>query len=426
MPKGDQRVHGQVTDAGLRRRGLVALVVGNAFEFYDFMLYAMFAPVIARLFFPAGDPETSLLLALAGYGLGFVGRPIGALLIGHLADRRGRKPALLLSLSLMAAGTLLLALTPPHASLGVLAPALVVLARLLQGVSAGGEIGAASALMMAQAPAHRRGELLGWQIASQGAAALLATAVATAVHVFVPSPALDAWGWRLPFLAGLLIVPVGLMLRRGLHEAPPSPVPAVPIASLVRGHGRTMLLAVAMIAGGTVQMQLTTQYLPTYLQQRLHYPAGFSYLISAMVGLVLLAAPLAGRLGDRLRQRRHLLYAGYVLTLLLTWPAFAALMSGPGMAMAWSLLPFAAMTLLYCLSAATGLAVMLEGFPAPLRATALGVSYSLGVALFGGTTPMMVAWLTGHGGSVWAPAFYLMATSTLSALALWRYPQPVH
>lgn len=401
---------------------MAAVVSGTAFEFYDFMLYAMFAPVIARVFFPAGDPQNSLLLALAGYGLGFLARPLGAVLIGHIADRHGRKPALLLALGLMGAGTLLLALAPPYAVAGMGAPVLVVVARLLQGLSAGGEIGAASALLLEHGPARRRGELMGWQIASQGMAALMATAAAMLVHLCLPAAEVERWGWRLPFLAGLLIVPVGMALRGRLHEAPlPSPSRA-PLAALLRGHRRTLVLAIGLMAGGTVQMQLTTQYLPTYLQSRLHYPPVFSYLISALVGLLLLLAPLAGRLGDGLRRRRHLLYLACGLTMLLAVPAFAALVSGPGRGWGWALLPIGAMTLLYCLGTGTGLSVLLEGFPPALRATAMGVAYGGGLVLFGGATPFAVAWLTDASGAALMPAYYLMAAAMLSALALWFYP----
>lgn len=423
MLNGNQKVHEQIIDARGGCKGIAALVVGNAFEFYDFMLYAMFAPVIARLFFPASDPQNSLLLALAGYGLGFLARPAGAALIGHVADRHGRKPALLLSLGLMGVGTLLLAATPSHATLGVAAPVLVVIARLLQGLSAGGEIGAASALMMEQGPARRRGEMLGWQIASQGVAALAATGVATLMHLTLPSAELEAWGWRIPFVAGLLIVPVGLILRQGLQEPAIRPLPVMPLEILLRQHGRTLLLAILVIAGGTVQMQLMTQYMPTYLQSRLQYPPAFSYLVSALVGLVLLAAPVAGRLGDRLRRRRNLLYLGYALNLMLAVPAFVALTAGTGDGMLWSLLPIVAMTLVYCLSAGTGLVVMLEGFPPALRATALGVSYSVGVAVFGGTTPVAVAWLSGHEGGALAPGLYLMGAVVVSLVALRFYPE---
>lgn len=423
MQNGNIEIHRQVTPgAAPPGRTVAAVVLGSAFEFYDFMLYAMFAPVIARVFFPAGNPQNSLLLALAGYGLGFLARPAGAVLIGHIADRRGRKPALLLSLGLMGAGTLLLALVPPYAVIGVAAPVLVVAARLLQGLSAGGEIGAASALLLEHGPVRRRGELMGWQIASQGMAALVATGIAMLVHLSLPAAAVESWGWRLPFLAGLLIVPVGLLLRGRLHEAPlPSPSRA-PLAALLSGHRRTLLLAIGLMAGGTVQMQLTSQYLPTYLQSRLHYPPAFSYLISALVGLLLLLAPLAGRLGDGFRRRRHLLYVACGLTLLLTVPAFAALVSGPERGMAWALLPIGAMTLLYCLGTGTGLSVLLEGFPPALRATALGVAYGSGLVLFGGATPFAVAWLTDVSGSALMPAYYLMAASALSATALWFYP----
>lgn len=425
MQNGDGMMRRRAVPEGRRGwRTVCAVALGNAFEFYDFMLYAMFAPVIARVLFPAGNPRDSLLLALAGYGLGFLARPLGAVLIGHVADRRGRKPALLLSLGLMGVGTLLLALTPSHAAIGVAAPLLAVTARLLQGLSVGGELGAASALLLEQGDAKRSGELMGWQIASQGMGVLAATGIAMFVHLALPVAEVDRWGWRAPFLLGLLIVPTGMVLRGRLHEAPLRSASRLPFAELLRSHGRTLALTILLMAGGVVQMQLTTQYLPTYLQARLHYPPVFSYFASALVGLLLLLAPLAGWLGDRFRRRRHLLYIGFALTLLLALPTFAALIPGAERGMAWSLLPIGALTLLYCLIAGTGLSVLLEAFPPTLRATALGVAYGVGVAVFGGTTPLAVAWLVEASGSAWMPAYYLMAAFVLSAVALWLYPEP--
>nr|WP_257993464.1 MFS transporter [Cupriavidus pauculus] len=201
-----------------RHRAVIAAAIGNGLEIYDFTVYSFFAATIGRLFFPASSPMASLLLSFATFGAGFVMRPLGAVLIGSMADRRGRKAALTLTIGLMTAGTALIAFTPSYATIGVAATVLVVLGRLLQGLSAGGEVGAASALLMESATQDRRCFLVSWQAATQGAAALLGALTGAAVSATLSPEALQSWGWRVPFMVGLLIAPVGIYIRRHLEE----------------------------------------------------------------------------------------------------------------------------------------------------------------------------------------------------------------
>ncbi|EHP38146.1 major facilitator superfamily permease, partial [Cupriavidus basilensis OR16] len=200
------------------RRAIVAAAIGNGLEMYDFTVYSFFAATIGKLFFPSSSPLASLLLSFATFGAGFVMRPLGAVLIGNLADQRGRKAALTLTIVLMTAGTALIAFTPTHASIGVAATVLVVIGRLLQGLSAGGEIGAASALLLESASKRNRCFLVSWQAATQGGAALLGALTGAAVSALLSPDAMLEWGWRLPFMLGLLIAPVGMYIRRHLHE----------------------------------------------------------------------------------------------------------------------------------------------------------------------------------------------------------------
>src|ERR1700730_1802724 len=197
---------------------VVATVLGNALEFYDFTAYAFFAVIIGRAFFPAHDPFVSLLLSVAAFGVGFITRPVGGIVIGAYADRAGRKPAMMLSIGLMALGMVLLAATPSYASIGLAAPILVVLARLIQGVALGGEVGPATSYRLDASPPGNRGQYGAWQVASQGAAAALAGALGVALSLLLDTNDMQSWGWRIPFIVGIAIVPVGLIMRGQLQE----------------------------------------------------------------------------------------------------------------------------------------------------------------------------------------------------------------
>src|SRR6202795_3408857 len=197
---------------------VVATVLGNALEFYDFTAYAFFAVIIGRAFFPAQDPFVSLLLSVAAFGVGFITRPLGGIVIGAYADRAGRRPAMMLSIGLMAVGMVLLAATPSYATIGLAAPFLVVFARLVQGFALGGEIGPSTSYLLEAAPAGKRGQYGAWQIASQGAAAAFAGSLGVVLSWLLDADAMQSWGWRIPFLVGVAIVPMGLIMRGQLRE----------------------------------------------------------------------------------------------------------------------------------------------------------------------------------------------------------------
>ena len=199
-----------------RRRGVAAAVIGNTLEFYDFTTYAFFAVTIGKTFFPTGDAWISLLASVAIFGVGFVTRPIGGVFIGAYADQAGRKPAMILTIALMAVGMLMLALTPGYDTIGVAAPILVVLGRLIQGFALGGEVGPSTAYLIESAPAGKRGFYASWQLASQGIAILAAGTIGLILSLILSSAQMQLWGWRIPFLLGLLIIPVGLYIRRAM------------------------------------------------------------------------------------------------------------------------------------------------------------------------------------------------------------------
>ncbi|MEO7027252.1 MAG: MFS transporter, partial [Caulobacteraceae bacterium] len=257
--------------APISRRQVAAAVVGNALEFYDFTTYAYFAVQIGHAFFPGRSTFISLILSLATFGAGFILRPLGALVLGRLADRRGRRPAMIISFALMGVGIVGLAATPGYASWGPIAPVLVVTWRLIQGFALGGEVGPTTAYLVEAAPPHHRGLYAAWQGASQNLAAIAGGSVGVLLSAVLGEAALDAWGWRLAFAIGALILPIGLILRRDLPETLHRPEPAgahQPDRPQLRAHGRVIALGLALVAAATVATYAMT-YMTTYARQTL-------------------------------------------------------------------------------------------------------------------------------------------------------------
>ncbi|WP_322047616.1 MFS transporter [Paraburkholderia sp. J67] len=405
------------------RRAIVAAAIGNGLEMYDFTLYSFFAVTIGKLFFPAGSALTSLLLSFATFGVGFLMRPLGALLIGNLADRRGRKAALTLTIALMTAGTALIALTPSYASIGVSATILVVIGRLLQGLSAGGEVGAASALLMESGGKARRCFLVSWQAATQGGAALLGALSGVAVSAWLPPDALQAWGWRLPFLVGLLIAPVGFYIRRHLEETHVSEANSAfnGVRVVLREHARTLVLGTFLMTSSTSSMYVIVFYMPTYLVRTLHMPSVTAFAATCVSGFTMLVlAPLFGRFADRLPRRKPLLIANSLLSMLIVIPNFTLLSSGPGLPL--TMMCVAISGTLMSIGTGAGTAMMMEALPRHHRATGMSIMYSFGVTIFGGFAPLAVTWLISATGSRMAPAGYLLCASLISFTALLLYP----
>ena len=395
--------------------------IGNALEFYDFVIYSFFAGTIGALFFPAEDPTVQLLLSFATYGVGFLMRPLGGIVLGSYADRRGRKAATVLTLFLMALGTGMIGLAPTYAQLGVFGPMLILVGRLLQGFSAGGEIGASTTLLAEYAPPQERGFYGSWQLASQGAAILVAAGLAWTINTLLPPDEVKAWGWRVPFLLGIFIVPIGLWLRRALKEthaneddARTSEVSSLSLA--LRQHLGKIVAGVGIIVGGTASNAVIVLYMSTYAIRQLAMPATTALFAGVTAGLVtLIAAPIAGALSDRFG-RRKLIGISYLLIATLIYPAFILINAAPTLP---TLL--AVVVVLGALNAgggAPGIITIAELFPAEVRATGMSVVYALGVALFGGFGQFIVTWLIAVSGNPFAPAFYVIAccVATLTAL----------
>jgi MFS transporter, MHS family, proline/betaine transporter len=395
-------------------RAVFAATVGNMLEWYDFTIYAAFAVPISRSFFPTDSEVVSLLLGFATFGLGFVARPFGAAFLGGYADRRGRRYALSLTILLMALGTGIIALCPGYDRIGIAAPIVIVLARLIQGFSAGGEIGGAVSTLVEHAPPARRGLYASFQQMSQGGSTMLSGLVAMTIALLLPPDAILAWGWRLAFVVGLLIAPVGLYIRRELEDAPlfkaSNHGSEMPILLVLRDHWRTVLTGMLVVMLWTVS-QYIANYFPTFAVRELKVPLSQSYLGPLVVGAVLLFCPLVGILADRY-QRKRVMIVGALGLLVVAYPAFSYLIAAPTAEhLVATQIAVAVFMLIYTAPAS---AVLAELFPTPVRATGISLTYSLGVAVFGGFTPAIITALISWTAQPISVALYLMGAALIS------------
>ena len=399
---------------------VVATVLGNAIEFYDFTAYGFFAVIIGHVFFPSHDPFISLMLSVAVFGVGFVSRPLGGVVIGAYADRAGRKPAMMLSIGLMAVGMVLLAATPSYATIGLAAPILVVIARVVQGFALGGEVGPSTSYLLEAAPIGRRGRYGAWQIASQGAATTIAGLFGVLLSLWLSADALQSWGWRVVFLAGIAIVPIGLIMRSRLQDTINGGTQTVHttsrdvVAALLKHHLRPFLLALMLIISATVTNYVIA-YMTTYALSTLHMATAASMGATAVVGCcILLFALFGGWFSDFVGRKPVYLFSRLVLTAVV-YPAFVAINHHHTLS---------ALLLMTALLAAPhglgGVVLVLipECFPKSVRSAGLSIVYALGVAVFGGTTQFVVTWLIHATGNPLTPAWYLMGASVIGALAV--------
>ncbi|WP_175838897.1 MFS transporter [Burkholderia anthina] len=407
------------------RRMILATTVGNALEYYDFTVYGFLAFIIGKLFFPSFDPAGQLLLAVGTFGAGFVMRPLGGVVIGAYADRAGRKPAMVLTIFLMALGCGLIAVAPTYAAIGVAAPILIVVARSIQGFSAGGEFGASTTLLVEHARPRTRGYMASWQFASQGLGVLMA-ALTVAVLSFALTPeALERWGWRVPFALGMLIAPVGAYIRRRLEEThsgePVRPVAGGArrsgrVATLCRDHGRAVVVAIMVTMGGTGASYVVSFYMPTYAIRELGMSPAIALSAAALTGaLALVSAPFVGRWSDRVG-RKPLIVGGRIALMLLIYPAFAWLKTSPTPAVLFTVVGL--LTAVLAIQAVPSITILPEMFPESVRATGMSLVYSVGVAVFGGFAPFISTWLVHASGNKVAPAWYLIIVALVSMAGL--------
>jgi MHS family proline/betaine transporter-like MFS transporter len=400
-----------------RWRAVIAASIGNALEWFDFVVYGFFAVTMAKLFFPTGNDTVSLLLALGTFGVTFFMRPLGAIVLGSYADRHGRKAALTLSISMMMAGTAIIAITPTYSSIGLFAPILVVAARMVQGFSAGGEFGSATAFLAEQNP-QRRGFFASWQFASQGLTTILATGFGATLAGTLSADQMDTWGWRMPFIFGLLIGPVAYYIRRHIDETMEfrsTHASEAPLREALSDSKTKLLIALGTVVLSTVTMY-TILFMPTYATRQLGLPVSGGFLASLLTGAIQMALiPVVGALSDRYG-RLPITFAAAAAVLLTIYPMFAWLATAPTLQTLLIVQAIIGVLMAGYMGALP--ALMSELFPTRLRTTGLSISYSFGVAIFGGFAPFINAWMIEVTGSKLAPSFYLMLAAVISLAAL--------
>jgi MFS family permease len=415
----------------LTGRAILGATIGNMLEFYDFITYSFFAIQIGHTFFPSHSQFASLMLSLATFGAGFVTRPLGALVIGAYSDRVGRRPAMMLSFSMMGLAIIALALTPSYAAIGVAAPILVIVARMVQGFSLGGEVGPTTAYLMEAAAADKRGLSVSWQPASQQIAATAGALVGVGLSEVMTSTALDSYGWRIAFLIGAITLPFGLWIRSGLPETLHVLETGTAMAqaagkglSVMRAPVRIMILGLVILASGTI-ITYVTDYMTTYAENTLHVAADLAFATTVVSnGLGIVAALFGGWLADR-AGRWPIMVWPQLAALLLTYPVFLwivdtrsalALLGGLGILSLVGTIPYSAFYV-----------ALAEGLPKNVRGGTFATLYAVAIASFGGTAQLIVTWLIHATGNALAPAWYMLfATAVgLVAMTMMRETAPV-
>jgi len=404
-----------------RVRTILAPVMGNVLEWYDFAVYAFVASLIAKNFFPSSDPATALLASFAVFGVGFVARPLGSIVIGRIGDTRGRKAALLLTVYMMASGTLLLAILPTYATAGVIAPALLVLARLLQGFSAGGEWGGAISFIVEWAPERRRGLYGSLHLVGVVGGLLLGSGVAAVLNSVLTPDEMNEWGWRLPFIIGCIIGPFALWMRKSIDETPAFEKAAAsqegPIPMLQDGAGfKLAVKACGISVLSNVSFYILLFYMPTWVTSHLHVAASEA-LWANTIGLLLLAAltPVFGQISDLIGRKTVLLFS-CVFTLVVAYPAFNYLVSLSPATLRDLLLVQCVFSVLLAAIAGVLPTSLVEMFPTRNRTTWMSIGYGTSVTLFGGFAPFIAVWLIGKFDTPVAPVYYLVTAALLSGI----------
>lgn len=396
-------------------------------EWYDFVIYGLLAVYLSHVFFPQDDESTALLATLAVFGVSFVMRPLGGLLLGGLGDRRGRKPALLITAMLMAASTLAIGILPTYAEIGLLAPGLLLVARLAQGLSAGGEWGLANAFLLEMSPEGRRGFSTSFLSVTVSLGSGLASGVTALLVTVLSSENMHDWGWRLPFLLGGSLGMVALWLRHGLDETPvyrrlhAADAVAGPVLARIR---RPSLTVVGITLHWTVCYYIFLIYMPLFTQKHAGLSAAqATWSNTASLAAIVLFVPLIGRWSDRYG-RRPFLMCSCLLVLALVVPAMWIMVAFPSFAVVLGMqLLFALAIALY---SGPGPAAVAELFLTSDRSRWSSMSYAMAVAVFGGFAPFIAVWLTVTLDNPLAPAGYVIAAAAASLLVVTRMPETAH
>jgi MHS family proline/betaine transporter-like MFS transporter len=422
---------GIVQTSAIRRRAIISCAVGNFFELFDFVLYAFLAVPISQSFFPAGNDALALINTFITFGVGFLFRPLGAIVLGAYGDRHGRRAALVVTIGLMAAATGFTGLIPSYSQIGIWAPLALLICRCAQGFSTGGEWGGAAAFLVEYAAPGKRGLTGSWQ---QFSTQIGATAAALSAYLLASNlapEAFNSWGWRIPFVFGFLLGPIGYYLRTRVAETPAfertveaKNIAPAPLREAFSTHGREIVQAFVLSIIGIVANYTMLVFIQTFAVKSLHIDQG-SALLSVTIAntIVMVLTPLVGALSDRTGRRIPML-ACSALYLLLGYPLFRLVVDGSSFQTL--LLAQCIVAVIQSLYTGTIPSILAEMFPTRVRYSALSISYGFAVAIFGGFAPFIAQFLVNTTNSPVSPAFYVLAAALASLLAVISMKEPMN
>jgi MHS family proline/betaine transporter-like MFS transporter len=396
----------------LSRRSVVAVGIGNALEFYDFAIFAALTPVISQLFFPSQDPLAAVLSTFAVFAVGFLMRPVGAIVLGRLADRRGRKSAMVVAVTIMGGATVVVGLIPTYAQIGIWAPAILVVARMFQGFSVGGEFGTSATFLIEHAPANRRSLFGSIAFFSSTAGSVFGTFVVFVLTLLLTSD-MNSWGWRIPFLLGFPLLVLGFYMRYRIAESPEfqeikteEAQAKSPTLTVFKEHWRGMLVMIGVVIGFATASATVQAFLPSYVRTVVGLPPQEALAVVLIAGTIAIFFVLAfGALSDRFGGRTILILAA-VLTVLLPYPSLYIVgLGGFGPALAGLLIIWIPVTAF----GGAAPAVWADMFPTKVRVSGFGIAYGFGTAIFAGCAPFVSTWLVETTRNPLAPAWYMIA-----------------
>jgi MFS transporter, MHS family, proline/betaine transporter len=407
------------------RKILISSMIGNALEWYDFVLYVQFSTIISKLFFPSEDPLTSLLATFGVFAVGFVMRPLGGVLFGRIGDRFGRKSALIFSILMMAIPTALIGFIPTYDQIGVAAPIFLTLIRLLQGLALGGGFSGCMTFLVEHAPDNKRGIVGSSSMFSLGAGVLLGIVVSLGFSRLLPQEDFISWGWRLPFIVSLAIGMVAFYIRNNVNESPVylqakahGNLSKAPVSEVFKYHWKELLIAIGIYITVTVPFYTFTAFFSTYMQQNTDVTLHKALLINAIsIVIFMMAIPLSGYLSDKYGRKLVLSISALIIAVC-SYPVFLLLLEGGFVKPLIGQIIFGIALGLYMGPVP---ATLVELFPTNIRFTGLALSYNFSAALLGGTAPFVYLKLMMLTGSIISPVFYIIGFVGITAIALMYY-----
>jgi len=411
-------------DAAASRRTGLAGAIGSMLEWYDFTVYGLLAPILGKLFFPADDALASLLAAFGVFAIGYAARPLGGLIFGHVGDKFGRKPAMIVSSMMMGLATLGIGLLPDHAHIGAAAALLLVTLRIVQGLSLGGEFTGSIVMLAEQAPDRRRGFIASWPELGCVVGMLVGSGVGALISSLLSAEDMQAWGWRIPFLLGAVMAVFSVVMRRQIAESPAlaqaERIAGSPVVVAFRHHWRPILRMVGLLLMQAIGFYMVFIYAASYLTQQMHVTTARALDINTLALVVVLVTAMAAAiLSDRVG-RKPVLYFALVASFILAWPFWALMHHQSFLPILIGQVGFG-----FLMGVAYGVtpATMIEMLPTEVRCSGVSIGYNLCLGVFGGTTPLIATYLVARTSDDFAPVYYLMAVTLVSVLVLLGVPE---